>query len=136
MADRWQQIIDVFHAAVDRDDVSREAFLDEACGHDASPRAEVEALVAAHQEAGSFGERALVLPADEALTVSSKLPTEWGGVSFSRTAGGGRCAQCGAALILEPGIPGWCPQCLLGLALHEAGGALDLLRPGRVLSNR
>ena len=71
--DRWQQIIDVFHAALDRDDISRQAFLDEACGHDATLRAEVEALVAAHHEAGSFGEQALVLPAREPLGTTSKL---------------------------------------------------------------
>jgi hypothetical protein len=139
MADRWQQVIDVFQAALDRDAASRPAFLNQACGDDPAFRAEVEALVAAHLEAGSFGERALVLPANDLLSTTASLPGIAGRTNALRAApgtGAGRCSYCGAELILEPGIPGWCPQCLLGLALHEAGGALDLLRPGRILSNR
>src|SRR5687768_10594883 len=61
---RWQEITDIFHAAVARDAATRAAFLDEACKHDPSLRPEVDALVAAHDEAGSFGERPLALPED------------------------------------------------------------------------
>jgi WD40 repeat protein/predicted Ser/Thr protein kinase len=138
MSGRWQQIIDIFQAALDRDDASRQAFLDEACGHDPALRAEVEALVSAHQEAGSFGERALVLP-QEALSTNSRLPERAAHVGRREGADGagtGRCAHCGAELILEPGIPGWCPQCLIGLALPQPDGAFELLRPGRILGNR
>jgi WD40 repeat protein/predicted Ser/Thr protein kinase len=135
MSDRWQHIIDVFHAALDRDDATRQAFLDEACRHDATLRAEVEKLVIAHHEAGSFGERALVLPARDVLSTSSRLPDDSVRVAALR-AGSGRCSHCGSELISEPGIPGWCPQCLLGLALHGPDGAFELLRPGRILGNR
>lgn len=61
---RWQEISHIFQAAVVRDAAAREAFLDEACRHDPSLRPEVDALVAAHGEAGSFGETPLLMPQD------------------------------------------------------------------------
>jgi serine/threonine protein kinase/Tol biopolymer transport system component len=59
--DRSQQIMEIFHAAVARDTAGREAFLREACGEDAALRAEVDALLAAHRDAGSFGKHAVQL---------------------------------------------------------------------------
>jgi len=138
-SDRWQRIIDVFQTALDRDATSRQAFIDEACADDNAFRAAVEALLVAHNEAGSFGERALVLPTQEVISTSSRLTIgsvvrnediRSGAVAFKH------CSQCGTALISEPGIPGWCPQCLLGLALLEPDGAFQLLRPGRIIGNR
>src|SRR5262245_17600136 len=61
--ERWQQVTEIFHAALASDAARREAFLAEACGGDAALRAEVEALVAAHHEAGPFGETPLFVPA-------------------------------------------------------------------------
>src|SRR5688500_14562834 len=58
--DRWQVITEIFHTAIARDEASREAFLDVACRDDPSLRAEVDALVAAYQKAGSFGEAPLM----------------------------------------------------------------------------
>jgi serine/threonine protein kinase/Tfp pilus assembly protein PilF len=59
--ERWRQVTNVFHAAIGRRDaLARDALLDEACAGDATLRAEVEALLAAHREAGPFGERPLV----------------------------------------------------------------------------
>jgi serine/threonine protein kinase/Flp pilus assembly protein TadD len=51
---RWQQLDALFHSALDRAPEERAAFLDEACGGDESLRKQVEALLAAHEEAGSF----------------------------------------------------------------------------------
>jgi hypothetical protein len=62
-SERWQQVTGIFHAALAGDPVRREAFLADACGGDAALRAEVEALVAAHHEAGPFGETPLFVPA-------------------------------------------------------------------------
>ncbi len=45
--DRWQKIEALYHSALDRDPVSRAAFLDGACGHDDELRNEVESRLAA-----------------------------------------------------------------------------------------
>jgi Tol biopolymer transport system component/predicted Ser/Thr protein kinase len=45
-SDRWQRIEALFHSALERDSVSRAAFLDGACGQDADLRREVESLLA------------------------------------------------------------------------------------------
>jgi serine/threonine protein kinase len=62
-SERWQQVTEIFHAALASDPARREAFLADACGGDAVLRAEIEALVAAHHEAGAFGETPLFVPA-------------------------------------------------------------------------
>src|SRR6266508_6041528 len=51
---RWQQLDQLFHSALERAPEERAALLDESCGGDQSLRKEVEALLAAHEEAGSF----------------------------------------------------------------------------------
>ena len=55
--ERWQQLDKLFHSALERELVERAAFLADACAGDESLRKEVEALLAAHDEAGSFIER-------------------------------------------------------------------------------
>src|ERR1700689_2611336 len=45
--DRWQRIEALFHSALERDPVSRAAFLDGACGQNSDLRREVESLLAA-----------------------------------------------------------------------------------------
>jgi serine/threonine protein kinase/Tol biopolymer transport system component len=52
--EHWQQLDELFHSALEREPDERSAFLDEACTGDESLRKQVEALVAAHIEAGSF----------------------------------------------------------------------------------
>ena len=52
--ERWQQLDELFDAALARTPGERAAFLDEACAGDESLRKQVEALLAAHEEAGSF----------------------------------------------------------------------------------
>jgi eukaryotic-like serine/threonine-protein kinase len=59
--DRWRLVTDIFHGALGRDAGGREVYLHHACQHDATLRAEVEALLSGHEEAGDFGERPLTL---------------------------------------------------------------------------
>src|SRR6185436_16413973 len=54
MAERKQQIEDLFHAALAREPRERQSFLSEACSSDPSLRAEVESLISASEEPGSF----------------------------------------------------------------------------------
>ena len=50
----WQQLDKLFHSALERGPAARAAFLDEACAGDEALRQRVEALLAAHEQAGSF----------------------------------------------------------------------------------
>lgn len=52
--ERWQQIDTLFQSAVARGADECAAYLDEACADDQALRNEVEALLASHEEAGSF----------------------------------------------------------------------------------
>ncbi len=64
--ERWRQITGVFHAALERDAAARGALLDEACAGDLALRAEVDAMLAAHRDAGPFGDDPVFTPPDEA----------------------------------------------------------------------
>jgi len=55
--DRWQQINQLFHSALAHERDQRAAFLVQACAGDEALRAEVESLVASHEQAESFIER-------------------------------------------------------------------------------
>ncbi len=55
--ERWQQIEQLYHEAIDRTSGERAAFLNKACGADAELRREVESLLASHDEAASFIEQ-------------------------------------------------------------------------------
>ena len=55
--ERWQQLDSLFHSALERAPEERAAFLDGACAGNESLRQQVEALLAANEEAGSFIER-------------------------------------------------------------------------------
>jgi serine/threonine-protein kinase len=52
--EHWQQVKRLFDAALQRDAVSRRSFLSQACGGDGELQKEVEKLLAAHEQAGSF----------------------------------------------------------------------------------
>jgi eukaryotic-like serine/threonine-protein kinase len=58
--ERWQQLNKLFHGALERATEQRSAFLDEACAGDEALRKQVEALLTAHDGAGSFIERPAV----------------------------------------------------------------------------
>src|SRR5215204_1678997 len=52
--ERWRRVDELFHAALERDGAERADFLAEACAGDDALRREVERLVAAHEQDGSF----------------------------------------------------------------------------------
>jgi len=60
--ERWRQITDVFHAARERTAADRGSFLDGACAGDQELRVEVEGMLDADRDAGSFGEIPMVVP--------------------------------------------------------------------------
>src|SRR5712691_1979028 len=62
--ERWRQIAEVFHAAVQHAPQNRQQFLEDACRDDADLRLEVESLLAHQEQGGSFLETpALLNPA-------------------------------------------------------------------------
>ena len=60
--ERWRQISEIFHAALAQDPDVRDAFLDDAYGADPALRHEVESLMAAHDQAGQFGDTPVSMP--------------------------------------------------------------------------
>ena len=69
MNDRWQQVEQLYHAALERGAVERGAFLAEACAGDDSLRREVESLLAYEDQAENFIE-------SPALEVVAKVMAE------------------------------------------------------------
>ncbi len=57
----------LFHSALEREPSQRAAFLDQGCAGNESLRKEVEALIAAHDRAGSFIEASAFAVAGEML---------------------------------------------------------------------
>ena len=55
--ERWQQLDQLFHSALEREPSARAAFLDEACKDDDSLHKEVESLLAGYEESASFIEK-------------------------------------------------------------------------------
>src|ERR1041385_3605973 len=53
-AEQWQQVQELFHAALERESGERSAFLDHACGDDESLRREVAWLISAHETEDHF----------------------------------------------------------------------------------
>jgi serine/threonine protein kinase len=56
-SDRWEEINRLYNAAVEVDEKERTVFLENACGHDADLRREVESLLAYDQQAEQFLDR-------------------------------------------------------------------------------
>ncbi|HYX40437.1 MAG TPA: serine/threonine-protein kinase, partial [Pyrinomonadaceae bacterium] len=67
-AERWQQIEQVYHAALERDASARAAFLNEACADDEALRREVESLLSYQTQAEEFIEAPALQVAAELLT--------------------------------------------------------------------
>jgi serine/threonine protein kinase len=57
---RWPRVKELFHSALACAPEQRAAFLREACGEDGALQEEVESLLAAHADAGSFAEGAAI----------------------------------------------------------------------------
>jgi non-specific serine/threonine protein kinase/serine/threonine-protein kinase len=71
--DNWSRVKELFDAALDQDPARRPAFLEESCS-DAQVRAEVERLLAEHEEAGKFlSVPAIGETADEVLASKRKI---------------------------------------------------------------
>jgi serine/threonine protein kinase len=62
----WRKVEELFHAALERTPVQRQAFLDGICGADTDLRRQVELLLAKEEQAGSF----LEVPAIENMPVT------------------------------------------------------------------
>jgi serine/threonine-protein kinase len=60
----WERVKEVFQAALEREPHDRAAFVRGTCGEDAALQAEVESLLVAHEQAGSFGARPAILSLD------------------------------------------------------------------------
>jgi len=73
--DQWRDVSRLFAAAVDLGRDARQAYLVDACGHDAALRGAVESLLGAHDQAGSFGEAPVLALQDrpKRLTAGSQL---------------------------------------------------------------
>src|SRR5262245_45337635 len=66
--ERWRQVTGLFHAALARTPASRAAYLDDACGEDASLRQSVESLLTSHRDAqAQSGTAALQVPFEPSL---------------------------------------------------------------------
>ncbi len=65
--DRWRQVEQLFHAALEREESQRAAFLAAACEDDEALRSEVESLLACQQQAENFMEAPAVEVAAKAL---------------------------------------------------------------------
>lgn len=55
-SERWDRAKTLFHQALERAPVDRAAFLRKACQGDRDVETDVSALLAAHEDAGSFAE--------------------------------------------------------------------------------
>jgi hypothetical protein len=69
--ERWRQITETFHAARARDPGARRAYLADACADDSELRVEVDALLAAHEAAGSFGAEPVFAPTEVSAVAGS-----------------------------------------------------------------
>ena len=65
--DRWQEIERLYHAALERPESQRGAFLEEACAGDSALREEVESLLAEGEHGASIIESPAVEVAAKAL---------------------------------------------------------------------
>ena len=75
-SDRWQQINDLYYAALERNTAERWNFVRVACGNDDLLRNEVESLLASNDEAGEF-------LSESALKVAAKTLAEGRGDSLT-----------------------------------------------------
>src|SRR5437773_7026488 len=72
--ERWQQLDTLFHSVLERQPENRAAFLEEACSGDELLRKQVEALLVAHEKAGSFIENQAFEVEAQALAVQEAKP--------------------------------------------------------------
>ena len=81
--DRWPRVKEIFHSALAYAPDERAVFLRDACGGDLALRDEVESLLAAHADAGSFAERAaLDALSHDSLVTNRDVPAMAAGVEL------------------------------------------------------
>ncbi|RPI53662.1 MAG: hypothetical protein EHM55_13175, partial [Acidobacteria bacterium] len=97
MMDNWPRVKDLFHAALEREPAERAAFLDASCADDPNVRAEVERLVAAHTQAGTFIEHS-----PSAMAMAGRVI---GHYKIERVIGAGGMGEVYLARDLELGRP-------------------------------
>src|SRR5262249_27442165 len=66
--ERWQQVNEVFHSALEREPRNRADFLSQVCAGDEELRREVESLIRSHQQNSSFIDSPAIEVAAEVVT--------------------------------------------------------------------
>lgn len=66
-ADRWRRLNDLFHAALERDPATRDAFLEAACADDAALRGEAQSLLRAYADPSVLDRPAAAMDTGDAL---------------------------------------------------------------------
>src|SRR5438309_932675 len=74
--EKWEQVKEVFDAALRHRPDKRAQFLDEVCGADETMRREVEALLSSFDDVGSFMAKPVVGEMPEAATIQKTLLTK------------------------------------------------------------
>ena len=77
--ERWRRVGELFHRALEHDAAGRSRFLDEACGGDAALRAEVDSLLAHHEDGAP---PAVPTPPEVVPTPSEVVPSPVGSRAF------------------------------------------------------
>jgi tetratricopeptide (TPR) repeat protein len=73
-AARWERVKEVFSAALEQETAARQAYLDTTCAGDPDLRAEIDSLLAAHDQTGDFIERPA---AQRMLELDIDEPRSW-----------------------------------------------------------
>ena len=90
-AQRYQRVVELFHAALELEPEARSAFLDQACAGDEELRREVEAMLASDAKPGGFLDK----PADD-LAASALRPGDYRSLIGRRFLGYEVVSQLGA----------------------------------------
>jgi len=69
----WKRAKQIFHETLEKSGPERDGYVASACGEDRELRAQVQALLAAHDEAGEFLASPTVPEADEAARAAATL---------------------------------------------------------------
>jgi len=123
--ERWARLRELFDAALEHDPAKRQEFLRDACRGDESVRAEVEALLARHEESAGFLEAPVL--ESEARALARDLAAHGPQVAFAAEQVAAR--ETATATARERRAPGWLwllaavftLDCVLKVWCHLAG---------------
>src|SRR5262245_53244932 len=82
--DRWRQVDQLFHSALEREPEGRAAFLEQTCGGDEALRREVESLLAADAKSDKTASALPAQVAAEMLEENEAQPVNGGQISHYR----------------------------------------------------